>query len=117
MLYLKRVFKAPASALLIICLSAAASAQGGRGEIISTRVICKQPGRYIGWPSVAKTRDGELLAVFSGDRDEHVCPWGKTQMVRSRDNGRNGARRRPSTTLRWTTATPASWSRPGARSL
>jgi len=89
MLYLKRVFiAAPASALLIICLSAAASAQGGPGEIISTRVICKQPGRYIGWPSVAKTRDGELLAVFSGDRDEHVCPWGKTQMVRSRDNGR-----------------------------
>ncbi len=56
-------------------------------EIISTHVICKQPGRYIGWPTVAATRSGELLAVFSGDRDAHVCPWGKTQLVRSLDGG------------------------------
>jgi sialidase-1 len=55
--------------------------------IISTKVICKQEGRYIGWPSITKTARGELLAVFSGDRDSHVCPWGKTQMVRSGDNG------------------------------
>jgi len=55
--------------------------------ILSTKVICKQPGRYIGWPSVCLRRNGELLAVFSGDRDEHVCPWGKVQMVRSSDNG------------------------------
>lgn len=50
-------------------------------------VICKQDGRYIGWPTVAKTADGELLVVFSGDRDEHVCPYGKTYLVRSRDHG------------------------------
>ena len=56
-------------------------------EIISTKVICQQPGRYIGWPTIAATEKGELLAVFSGDRDEHVCPWGKTQMVRSTDGG------------------------------
>jgi len=56
--------------------------------IITTKVICKEPGRYIGWPTIAKTREGELLIVFSGDRDEHVCPWGKTQMVRSRDGGK-----------------------------
>ncbi|MBN2452402.1 MAG: exo-alpha-sialidase [Lentisphaeria bacterium] len=55
--------------------------------ILSTRVICKQPGRYIGWPTVCRTRSGELLAVFSGDRDEHVCPWGKVQLVRSSDEG------------------------------
>jgi len=56
--------------------------------IISTQVICKQTDRYIGWPTIAKTKDGELIAVFSGDRDEHVCPWGKTQLVRSSDNGK-----------------------------
>lgn len=54
---------------------------------IKTKVICKQKDRYIGWPTIFKTRSGELLAVFSGDRDEHVCPWGVTQMVRSQDNG------------------------------
>jgi len=54
----------------------------------TTRVICKQPGRYIGWPTVTRLSDDELLTVFSGDRDAHVCPFGKTQMIRSRDNGR-----------------------------
>ncbi|MCY3021351.1 MAG: sialidase family protein [Planctomycetota bacterium] len=50
-------------------------------------VICKEPGRYIGWPTIARTKDGELLVAFSGDRAEHVCPFGKTQLVRSRDGG------------------------------
>lgn len=54
----------------------------------ATGVICKQPGRYIGWPTIARTSKGELIVTFSGDRDAHVCPWGKTQMVRSRDNGK-----------------------------
>jgi len=55
--------------------------------ILSTKVICKQPGRYIGWPSVCLRSNGELLAAFSGDRDGHVCPWGKVQLVRSSDKG------------------------------
>jgi hypothetical protein len=53
-----------------------------------TGVICKQPGRYIGWPTIVRTSKGELIVTFSGDRDAHVCPWGKTQMVRSSDNGK-----------------------------
>ena len=57
-------------------------------EIISSSVICKEINRYIGWPTIAKTSDGELLAVFSGDRDAHVCPWGKTELIRSSDNGK-----------------------------
>ena len=52
------------------------------------RVLCKQAGRYIGWPSIALTSGGDLLVVFSGDRDSHVSPDGKTQMVRSRDGGK-----------------------------
>jgi len=51
-------------------------------------VICKQPGRYIGWPTIARTADGQLLVAFSGDREAHVCPFGKTQLVRSRDGGK-----------------------------
>ena len=38
-------------------------------------VILKQPGRYIGWPSIARTAAGELLIAFSGDREGHVCPF------------------------------------------
>src|SRR5207244_4515123 len=36
--------------------------------IISTNVVCKEPGRYVGWPTIAKTSQNELLIVFSGDR-------------------------------------------------
>jgi sialidase-1 len=57
-------------------------------EILETKVLCKQPGRYIGWPSAAVAENGDLLAVFSGDRDAHVSPDGKTQMVRSCDGGK-----------------------------
>ena len=56
-------------------------------SVLWNRPICKEPGRYIGWPSVICTKGGELLAVFSGDRDSHVCPWGKVQLVRSKDGG------------------------------
>ena len=51
------------------------------------RVICKQPGNYIGWPTVGRRPDGELLVVFSGDREAHRGPYGKNQMVRSTDAG------------------------------
>ncbi|HPA03984.1 MAG TPA: sialidase family protein, partial [Candidatus Hydrogenedentes bacterium] len=77
-------------------LSAAAFAAPGEidafrdqpaASILSSATIWGPADIYIGWPTIAKTREGELLAVFSGDRDAHVCPWGKTQLVRSRDNG------------------------------
>lgn len=53
-----------------------------------TKVICREEGRYLGWPTVCRLRSGELLVVFSGDRDQHFCPWGKVQMIRSKDDGR-----------------------------
>jgi len=58
-----------------------------KNKVHWSRVICKEPGDYIGWPTVARKDDGELLAVFSGDREAHWCPYGKTEMVRSRDDG------------------------------
>lgn len=82
-------------------------------EIIETKLVSKEPGkylivgktmdenghvkatepftepnRYLGWPSIAKTDKGELLIAYSGDRDSHVCPWGKTKLIRSSDNGK-----------------------------
>ena len=32
-------------------------------DVLWTRVICKQPGRYIGWPTIARCKTGKLLAV------------------------------------------------------
>lgn len=76
-------------AVIIACTVAISSTVDAQSaaDIISHTIIAKQADRYIGWPSIARTADNELIAVFSGDRDEHVCPWGKTQMVRSTDNG------------------------------
>ncbi len=54
---------------------------------IETKVICKQKGRYIGWPTVGRTSDGKIYALFSGDRDAHVCPFGKSYIVSSEDEG------------------------------
>ncbi|MBT3601456.1 MAG: exo-alpha-sialidase [Candidatus Latescibacteria bacterium] len=56
-------------------------------EILESKVIFKHEDRYVAWPMISKTKDGELLVVFSGDRDGHVCPFGKTFLMRSLDNG------------------------------
>ncbi len=58
-----------------------------RAEILWTRTICREEGRYIGWPTVCRLKNGEIIAVFSGDREAHVCPFGKVQLVRSKDGG------------------------------
>jgi hypothetical protein len=54
-------------------------------------VVCRLPGErfgYFGWPTVARTDDGRLLVVSSGLRSEHVCPFGKTVLHESTDDGR-----------------------------
>lgn len=56
--------------------------------IFEQKILCKQPERYIGWPTITRTKSGELLVVFSGSRDAHICPFGITQMIRSTDNGK-----------------------------
>ena len=58
-----------------------------KAHIHWSTVICRRPGRYLAWPTIARTEDGELLVVFSGEREEHSCPYGKTQLIRSADGG------------------------------
>ncbi len=41
---------------------------------------------YYGWPTVA-IRGDELLVVTSGGREGHVCPFGRVDLIRSRDFG------------------------------
>ena len=63
-----------------------------RAESYWTKVLCKEENRYIGWPTVTRTRNGDIVVVFSGDRDGHICPWGKTEMVRSQGTGEHWMR-------------------------
>jgi len=57
-------------------------------EILRRDLVCREPGRYLGWPSIAQRTTGELVVVFSGRRDQHICPFGVTELVRSQDGGR-----------------------------
>jgi len=58
-------------------------------EILDHAVIVRQEGRYIGWPTIARTPDNQLVAAFSGDRDAHVCPRGKSLIIRSTNSGQS----------------------------
>ena len=53
-------------------------------------VVCSMPHDkfgYFGWPSVARMDDGTLIAGASGLRHTHICPWGKTTLFFSHDDG------------------------------
>ncbi len=58
-----------------------------RAYVYSLKTISQSPD-YCGWPTVTKTADGELLAVYSGGRQSHVCPFGRIELIRSADNGK-----------------------------
>ena len=43
--------------------------------------------RYFGWPTVARLQNGKIAVVASGFRMRHVCPFGKTVISYSEDEG------------------------------
>ncbi|WP_442507832.1 sialidase family protein [Novipirellula sp. SH528] len=51
------------------------------------RVISKTPQYYNGWPTLTRRLGGQLIVVWSGAREQHVCPFGRVEMMRSDDNG------------------------------
>jgi len=55
---------------------------------VEIRSISQQPDKYHGWPTVARRSDGELLLVCSGGRQRHVCPFGRVELMTSRDQGK-----------------------------
>jgi sialidase-1 len=60
-------------------------------------VVCRLPGErfgYFAWPTLARMDDGRLLVASSGLRVEHVCPFGKTVLHESRDDGRTWSKSR-----------------------
>lgn len=51
-------------------------------------IISKNEDIFHGWPTVIMTNDGDLLAVYSGGRVGHVCPFGRVELMYSKDNGK-----------------------------
>ncbi len=56
-------------------------------HVESSAIISSQPEFYHGWPTLAARRNGELLVAYSGGRERHVCPFGRVELIRSRDAG------------------------------
>ncbi|MCA8983444.1 MAG: sialidase family protein [Planctomycetaceae bacterium] len=53
----------------------------------SLKTISHQPELYYGWPTLTRRKNGELLVVWSGSREGHVCPFGRVEMMSSQDDG------------------------------
>ncbi len=47
------------------------------------------PLTYHGWPTIANVGDDQLMAVCSGGRQGHVCPYGRVYLYSSFNGGRN----------------------------
>jgi len=63
---------------------------GTDGIVVEQGVVITQPNSrfgYFGWPTVTRMDNGNLLVAASGMRTEHVCPWGKTILLASEDEG------------------------------
>ncbi|RLS35579.1 MAG: exo-alpha-sialidase [Planctomycetota bacterium] len=65
------------------------AAEPPKYEVIETRIISWKPPLYHGWPTLIRRANGELLLSFSGGREGHVCPFGRLELMRSKDNGVN----------------------------
>ena len=54
------------------------------------KTVMSNPGskhNYFGWPTVCRLQNGKIAAVASGFRIDHVCPFGKTVIAYSEDEG------------------------------
>ena len=58
-----------------------------KATISDISVITKEPQLYHGWPTVARCKSGRLLVTCSGGREEHVCPFGRVDMIQSDVDG------------------------------
>ncbi|MBP3362013.1 MAG: exo-alpha-sialidase [Clostridia bacterium] len=57
---------------------------------VKNSIVCKNDDsvfNYYAWPTVTRLPDGTLAALASGFRLEHLCPFGKVILCRSRDEG------------------------------
>ncbi|MCX7825126.1 MAG: glycoside hydrolase [Verrucomicrobiae bacterium] len=56
-------------------------------KVHETKVINHQPELYCGWPTVCRRKNGDLLLSYSGGREEHICPFGRVELMLSHDEG------------------------------
>lgn len=62
------------------------------------QIIMSNPGShhaYFGWPTAARLQNGKIAVVASGYRTRHICPFGKTVISYSEDEGKTYTRPAP----------------------
>ena len=84
----RRSFAAGVSAVGMAVSLTGSTQAAPRVRILETKVISHLKHRYHGWPTLARRASGELLLVCSGGRESHVCPFGRIELMRSKDKGR-----------------------------
>jgi hypothetical protein len=67
----------------------AAAQTSEKFEVMGTRTISFEPQYYHGWPTLTRRRNGQLVLVYSGGREQHVCPFGRVEMMVSADEGKS----------------------------
>ena len=78
-----------ASAVCLTQMITPSKSWAGEATVLSKRIISHTPTQYCGWPTLTRCANGQLLVVWSGGREEHVCPFGRVEMMRSDDDGQN----------------------------
>jgi hypothetical protein len=58
-----------------------------RAVVSELRTISQQPEYYCGWPTLARRKNGQLMLVWSGGREGHICPFGRVEQMASMDEG------------------------------
>lgn len=57
-------------------------------RILADHAVSRPSEGYCGWPTLARRSNGDLVAVYSGSRQQHVCPYGRVHFVCSSDEGK-----------------------------
>ena len=58
-----------------------------RFTVHERKVISPDAEYYHGWPTLCRRKTGELIVTWSGGREGHVCPFGRVEMMTSKDSG------------------------------
>ena len=88
---MKNIFltSAALSMIVLTAFGSAAKTEAKSMEINKIHNGIIEHPSYHGWPTVIRTKDNKLIAVCSGNRQKHVCPFGRVWMYVSEDGGRS----------------------------
>lgn len=84
----RRFLRDSSAVAAVALLSPSVRAQSAPpAKVLETKIISLDPDHYHGWPTLARRKNGQLLLVCSGGREEHICPFGRVELIVSNDNG------------------------------